>query len=860
MNHSNGLTALFAASVVVASVAPSASAETIPITGVQLNATDTGIEAILETPPGVEPQVFKTQFGNTLAIDIPNARLQLAQGEAFRRDNPAAGIARIEAVQISPNTVRLSIVGTDAVPNAEVSNTTAGTSIAISSGAAVSQDPSPEPTPAPPPPPDEPTPAVPEDNTIELVVTATRTEERQEDLARSVTVVTREEIEEQSQLSDNFADILGRTVPGLGPPTQSASTRTLSLRGRQPSILIDGIPLNSNRRDFQGLRGIDPSAVERVEVVRGPTAVFGSDATGGVINIITRQPTDKPFVGRTTFSLGPRLALSDVSDSFGGGVSQYFSGRLENFDYTLSASFDGTGNAIDGEGDIIPVGRSQGLDNLETLNLFGKVGVDFDDNQRLQLSVNHFNDVQDSPTLPDPSVNDPTEREKARSLDLGDLDIDELPGREETVVNLNYNHDDVFGSQASLQGFFQHSDTRTIPQDNRDTIFQSVSRTAIQSEKIGVRLEIETPLFSNANLLWGADYVEESIDNPLTIFDPDTFDASGGNEFEETDEAFFAPPYDLNTLGLFAQAQWEPSDRFALSGGARFERFELFADDYNVLGDINLPPNLAANENVEGGDLAFDDVVFNLGAVYDVTDNVSIFANFAQGFSAPDFGRVLRFPSRGFVSVSESVDVTEPVVVDNYELGVRGNWDDVQFSLAGFFTYSDLGENVRQSDEGPFLELERSPTRTYGVEATLDYQPSDLWGLGTNVTWVEGESNPEGDDEGFLALSTREIQPLKIGAYVENQTLPTWRNRLQVLVVGARDRAFDDEVDNRAIDSYTTFDYISSVDVGVGTLSLSVQNLLDNQYFTVDSQLQDQNIRNAAAYGRTFGLQYSVEW
>jgi iron complex outermembrane receptor protein len=180
--------------------------------------------------------------------------------------------------------------------------------------------------------------------------------------------------------------------------------------------------------------------------------------------------------------------------------------------------------------------------------------------------------------------------------------------------------------------------------------------------------------------------------------------------------------------------------------------------------------------------------------------------------------------------------------------------------LAGFFTYSDLGENVRESDEGPFLELERSPTRTYGLEASLDYQPSQDWQLGTSVTWVEGESNPENTDEGFVALSTREIQPWKITAYVDNQTLPSWRNRLQLLVVGGRDRAFDDGVDDRDIDGYITLDYISEVDVGPGTLQLGIQNLLDNQYFPVDSQLQSENSRNSAALGRTLSLEYSVQW
>ena len=128
------------------------------------------------------------------------------------------------------------------------------------------------------------------------------------------------------------------------------------------------------------------------------------------------------------------------------------------------------------------------------------------------------------------------------------------------------------------------------------------------------------------------------------------------------------------------------------------------------------------------------------------------------------------------------------------------------------------------------------------------------------MTWVEGESNPQNNEEGFIALSTREIQPLKVFAYVENQTLPNWRNRLQLLVVGSRNEAFEVGVDEFAIDSYTLVSYISNLSLGPGTLTFGIQNILDNQYFPVDSQLQDENSRYAAGLGRTFNLEYEVSW
>jgi len=64
-------------------------------------------------------------------------------------------------------------------------------------------------------------------------VTPTRTEEREQDMPRSVTVIDREEIEQQSTLTNNLGNILGQTVPGFSPPAQKTSTRQQSLRGAQ---------------------------------------------------------------------------------------------------------------------------------------------------------------------------------------------------------------------------------------------------------------------------------------------------------------------------------------------------------------------------------------------------------------------------------------------------------------------------------------------------------------------------------------------------------------------------------------------------------------------------------------------------
>jgi iron complex outermembrane receptor protein len=67
------------------------------------------------------------------------------------------------------------------------------------------------------------------------------------------------------------------------------------LRGRQVLVLIDGIPQSTPLRNgARDLRVIDPSAIERVEVIKGASAIYGNGADGGIINYITkRNKTDK---------------------------------------------------------------------------------------------------------------------------------------------------------------------------------------------------------------------------------------------------------------------------------------------------------------------------------------------------------------------------------------------------------------------------------------------------------------------------------------------------------------------------------------------------------------------------------------
>lgn len=692
----------------------------------------------------------------------------------------------------------------------------------------------------------------------EVAVTATRSEESIAAIPGAVTVITREQIEEQATLSRDPAEALGKLVPGLAPGNQSLSSFGQTLRGRNVLVLIDGVPQISLRNAFRDLTAIDLSAVERIEVIRGATAIYGEGASGGIVNIITRRPGE----GKTRFTteLGVNTSLSHLhlKDSLGGRIRQEMSGGRGRFDYTLSGSFERTGGFFDAEGDRIPpelLSAQGGLSDLKTYNLFGKFGLDLGP-QRLQLTVNRHHARQDTDDATDPAVNAfPPRTVKARARE--GLVLADQPETENTVVSLDYDRADLFGSRLHGQLFFRDYLTRFFPSDARASarLGNSIIQSWVESEKIGGRLDIETsiplPRVTAPTLLWGVDYTDEEAFQPVAIMDPAAFDNSGGLVFIKTGERMWVPPMTRRNLALFGQMEWAATERWLLRAGLRHEWIGIRVDEFTTLEGNTIP----------GGDIDFSATVFNTGAVFYATDPVSLFVSFSQGFSVPDVGLILRSAPPGF---SLESSLLEPIKVDQYEVGARGTWPRIQSSVSAFLSKSDLGITTTGGPTLFNITTVRTPEEIRGIEGTIDIQPLERWSLGGTASWAEGENDPDRDGD-FTDMDGFRIPPLKLTAYVEHDTLPRlrWRNRLQILYVGSRDPGLGERAfGGRAVNNYATADWTSSMAVGPGDLRFGIENLFNRQYFTTVSQLlrTGRNDSFTAARGATLHIAYTMTY
>ncbi|MGL5925584.1 TonB-dependent receptor plug domain-containing protein, partial [Chroococcidiopsis sp.] len=394
------------AGIVLTITSQPVKADIVKVTAVEIQPTASGTEIVLKTTDDESPQVFTSSFGKTFVANVVNTQLQILDRKNLRQINPVKGIAAVTVSEAGANSLRIVVTGETELPKVRVRQSEKGLVLSATTSATTVTQPSSTPpaTATPPaaetpettaqPPQPEATPPAPETSTAgeeqEIVVSATRTEEQIEDVPRSVTVINREQIEKQTANSRDLGEILSKLVPGLTPPRQQYYAPTL--RGRNPLILIDGVPVSSNFTTGFGrdLRTIDPGALERIEVVRGPSAIYGEGASGGVINFITRIPQEE-FTSTT--EIRTNFSTTHPSDSFGYNFQQGISGTEGNVDYILNLGLTTTGDWFDAEGDRIPI-FDYDASNSTTINALGKVGIDLTDEQRLQFTFNRFNDTQ----------------------------------------------------------------------------------------------------------------------------------------------------------------------------------------------------------------------------------------------------------------------------------------------------------------------------------------------------------------------------------------------------------------------------------------------------------------------------------
>lgn len=662
-----------------------------------------------------------------------------------------------------------------------------------------------------------------------VVVSATRSETSVSETARSVTVVDRKQVEQQAKVSRNLADLLEQTVPGMGPSSDSMSNFGQTMRGTSFLVLIDGIPQSTPLRDgARGLNSISTSAIEKIEVIRGGTAVYGFGAKGGVINIITKKAGKEPVEGYS--EAGVRFSTEHFDDSLDYETEHRVSGTRENWDYVLSGSFVERGGRFDSEGDRIPPGgpggTQGGFSDTTEYNLLAKTGYNFDGgDQRLELMFNRFDNEQDS----DYTIQLPGGAGKATAVRAenasGDARVFNEPKQEATSVRGTYLNRDVYGSSLNIDVYY--GDTAAgYPR------YPGFDQSQIESEKVGLRSTIETPIdqvWDGGSISWGVDYLDSKT---LSKY----FDGTGL-------ASPTSPELEQKSKAVFGQLELPVADSAVIRGGARYEDIDI---------DTTTVENRFGN-TVEGGSVDYEEFLFNVGAVYFVTETLDVFANFSQGFSVGDLGRQIRDANPSADPIGVSFFKEDAEETNQYETGLRYSDNDLSWSAAAFYIDYKNGRTYNDA-----LQIEVSDQEIWGLEGSVDYQFSDAAEAGGTFTWSEGRKEENGGTEW---LPGTRISPLKLTGYFGHETTAAWSNRFQVTHISSRDRFGDSTAyPEGEVKHYTLVDYIGTVEYGPGEATIAVNNLLNRDYYPALGQAYNTPGGRIKGQGRTVGLGYSVNW
>lgn len=674
-----------------------------------------------------------------------------------------------------------------------------------------------------------------------VVVTATRGAKAVDKIPGAISVISQQELASQYLIADDPSQALATYVPGYAPSRQKMTSAGESLRGRQPLILLDGIP-QSNPLRAGSREGYfaDSAIIERIEVINGASAMQGMGATGGIINYITKTAR----ADGTTHGLSVRASSQLRSDNLDWKTGYHVTHKDGGFDLLAYVGMQRRGMGYDGDGRRLGIDNVQG-DTLDSRgdDLFFKIGQRFGA-QRIQLSLNRFNlrgegDYKNEPGVVAAGV--PTTSLPGRAPG-------EPPRNKVRSASLDYRHDELFGGAFSAQ-LFSH-DFEALYGATPASTFQDVrlapigalyDQSQIVADKRGARMTWVRPdmLVEGLEMTVGLDILRDNTQQRL-----------------DTTNRIWVPQLQFASTAPFAQLEYDIGP-VTLRGGVRHEQAKLTVDTYTTLAAYG-------NRLVQGGQTEFSKSVKNIGAVWRFAPQWSAFAASSEGFGLPDVGLVLRGVNTSGKSVATLIDL-KPIVTRNNEVGINWRGASGQVGVSRYDSRSKLGSVLRVSAAG-IGSVERVPTVVKGWEVSGDWRPVKTVSVFGSYAVTDGKTAATQGAPLDLSLPARAQGPDKgvIGANWQ------WAPKAQLRVQAAHLRDRDINIGRKAGTSnleehfkgYTLADMALTFDSAYGRFGVSLENVFDKQYVGYYSQ-STAALDAAGTYagrGRTLALSWNRTW
>jgi vitamin B12 transporter len=593
----------------------------------------------------------------------------------------------------------------------------------------------------------------------DLLVTAALQPISINDVASSVTVITREEIEQKQvkYLSDLLRDVPGFSVSQSGGAGSQTQVRVRGAEANQLLVLIDGVRANDPAAsgEFQYQFALT-SNIERIEIIRGPqSATWGSDAMAGVINIIRKKDVESRYLSGTLEAGSFNTINAAVDGGYSGDIFQ-LNGGLSYLD-TDGTNISRTGNEKDG-----------------AENFTGNVAIEFDASDAFKLrfsgqvidATSEYDDIDFFVTgLP---VDADRVTESQQSFLTGEVRYEPQQNPWSGSFSVNRMESDNDNISDGVWSSSTAAETLEFRLRGGVTLGRGESHNhrisfAIEREDVDFHQRGEASIFGDPNQDQAYDvngYALEYVGKPVTGF---TWTLSGRvDDYSDFDDAA--------TWQLAASYQLNPAFRLRGSVGTGSkaptftERYGFFEDLF--IGNPDLKP-----ESSQGWEIGFD----------------SSWADDQVQFQLAYFDQDLRDEIDGFVFDPETFYFTaRNKQSDSHRKGIEAVFDTnlgQSVTLSASYTYTDATEDDAMGQ--PVREVRR-PKHMAGISA--NYYFSDTRGnLNLNLNHTGSQKDI------FFSPVTFVSELVDIDAYTVVDLAASWKLTQSLELTGRVSNLLDED-------------------------------------------------------------------
>lgn len=535
-----------------------------------------------------------------------------------------------------------------------------------------------------------------------VVVTGTRTERTQEDAPVRTEVVSREEIDRMHArtLTEALANVPGVLLrPVTGKAGYEVSMQGLS--SEQVLVLVDGLPVTASTGSTVDLSQIALAGVERIEIVKGAlSAQYGSSAMGGVINVITRAPSQgfSAELGGDVGSYGEQNPSGNASDA----ASKHLYARLNTGNDTVRLGLSVDARNSDGF-DPTPDTWPQPGDAVDRRQMDARLDWQPSVDQKFMLGYGYFTENAESrfsTTLPGNTLNQSKDEEVTRHRFTG-----------------GYTRSFDSGLKFQLNGVSETFNDDTLKTNQATGARFDDRRADLDMQHINLQTDLPV-LDLLVDQLWqiGADYRYESLVQTK----------DGASEMDR-------PKAERDSSELFVQG------------------------DIFVTPTWELLPGLRVQDDSDFGEHS----AFKLNAKGTLIESEALTAQvrfgWGQGYRVPNLKeRFYRFDhsSIGYMVVGNP-DLT-PEASSSWQAGMQVRWQTASAGVvdvdANVFL-NRIKDMIQIDEDNPgtgaggiaiytYKNVERA--RTQGLEIGLGWRPTEVLRLTANWTWMQTEDEATG--------------------------------------------------------------------------------------------------------------------